>query len=182
LTESKSPPTGTAARSAEWQDELYEVLRENGYTFFAYVPDSGHQRVIERAHEDPGAVAIPLSNEGEGVGIAAGCHLGGQKAVLLTQSGGVGNCVNYFSLIGHCSFPLLCIVTMRGEWGEQNPWQYPMGQAVEPVLHAMHIDTMPVENRADIAVTATAAVGAVDKAGRAVAILLTQRLLGVKKF
>ncbi len=158
------------------------MLRANGYTFFAYVPDSGHQRVIERAQDDSDTVAIPLSNEGEGVGIAAGCHLGGGKAVLLTQSGGIGNCVNYFSLIGHCSFPLLCIVTMRGEWGEQNPWQYPMGQAVEPVLHAMHIDTMRVENPADVAVTAAAALGAVDKAGRAVAILLTQRLLGVKKF
>ncbi|MGE0218201.1 thiamine pyrophosphate-binding protein [Mycolicibacterium sp.] len=165
-----------------WPDALYDVLRNHGYRYFTYVPDSGHQHLIERAHEDPDAVAIPLSNEGEGVGIAAGCHLGGGKAVLLTQSGGIGNCVNYFSLTQHCALPLLCIVTMRGDWGEQNPWQYPMGRAVEPVLAAMRIDTMRVADPGEVVATASAAAGAVDRAGRAVAILLTQRLLGVKKF
>ena len=36
-------------------------------------------------------------------------------------------------------FPLLTLVSMRGEFGEGNPWQFPMGQAVEPVLKAMGV-------------------------------------------
>ncbi len=58
----------------------------------------------------------------------AGAWLGGVRGVLLMQSSGVGNCVNLLSLVQECRFPLLMIVTMRGEWGETNPWQVPMGR------------------------------------------------------
>ena len=43
------------------------------------------------------------------------------------QSSGVGNCVNMLSLAKNCRFPLVILVTMRGEWAEFNPWQVPMG-------------------------------------------------------
>mgnify|MGYP003704562185 CR=1 FL=1 len=72
-----------------------------------------------------------------GVALAAGADLGGQRAVLLMQSSGVGNCINLLSLIVGCRFPLLTIVSMLGDFGEGNPWQFAMGQAVEPVLKAM---------------------------------------------
>lgn len=166
----------------DWPDQLYEVLRANGYDQFAYVPDSGLKRIIERATEDPDAIALPLANEGEGVGIVTGCYLGGSRGVLLMQSGGVGNCVNYLSLVRHCAVPFLSVVTMRGDWGEQNPWQYPMGQAAREVLNAMGVQTLPVHHAEEVAPTVEAAAGAVERAGRAVAILLSQRLLGVKKF
>jgi hypothetical protein len=35
--------------------------------------------------------------------------------------GGVGNCINMFSLTQIFRFPFLTLVTMRGEWGEFNP-------------------------------------------------------------
>jgi sulfopyruvate decarboxylase alpha subunit len=178
---SAGPPAATATRTL-WQDAVYEVLRANDYTQFAYVPDAGHQRLIERAQDDEGAFAIPLSNEGEGVGIMTGAYLGGSRGVLLTQSGGVGNCVNYLSLVRHCSIPFLMVVTMRGDQGEQNPWQYPMGQAVEPVLAAMGVQTLRVDDPEQAVPTVEIAVGAVARANRAIAVLLTQRLLGVKKF
>lgn len=165
-----------------WQDQLYDVLRGHGYVQFAYVPDAGHQRLIQRALADNDAQALPLSNEGEGVGIMAGCYLGGSRGVLLMQSGGVGNCVNYLSLVRHCAIPFLTLVTMRGDWGEQNPWQYPMGQAAESVLAAMGVQTLRAEAPDEVSTTVDAAVGAVSRANRAVAVLLTQRLLGVKKF
>ncbi|HXZ66426.1 MAG TPA: hypothetical protein VEH05_16940, partial [Streptosporangiaceae bacterium] len=108
--------------------------------------------------------------------------LGGARSVLLMQSSGVGNCVNFLSLIQHGRFPFLTLVTMRGGRGEQNPWQYPMGQAVETVLTAMGVITLVVDEAADAVPTVEAAIGMVDRAGRAVAVLLTQRLIGVKKF
>lgn len=168
--------------AAPWPDELYDVLRSDGYVQFAYVPDSGLKRIIERAAADPGAIALPLANEGEGVGVVTGCYLGGSRGVLLMQSGGVGNCVNYLSLVRHCAVPFLAVVSMRGEWGEQNPWQYPMGQAAGRVLDAVGVQPLPVYAPDEVVPTVRAATGAVERAGRAVAILLSQRLLGVKKF
>ena len=165
-----------------WADDVYAALRERDTTLVCYVPDAGHLRLIELASADPDVVAVPLTTEEEGVAVQAGAHLGGARSVLLMQSSGVGNCVNVLSLIQHGRFPFLTLVTMRGGRGEQNPWQYPMGQAVEPVLKAMGVITLPVDDAADAVPTVEAAIGMVDRAGRAVAVLLTQRLIGVKKF
>ena len=71
--------------------------------------------------------------------LAAGAWLGGERAALLMQSSGVGNCINMLSLINTCRFPFLTFITMRGEWAEFNPWQVPMSQATEPVLTAMGV-------------------------------------------
>ena len=81
--------------------------------------------------------AVVLSTEEEGIGLAAGAWLGGERSVLLMQSSGVGNVVNVLGTVKECRFPLVTIVTMRGEEGEFNPWQVPMGQATRAVLEAM---------------------------------------------
>lgn len=172
----------TAIASTTWPDAVYRELRERGTTVFSYVPDSGHRRLIECAQADDGVVAVPLTCEEEGVAISAGVSLGGGRAVLLMQSSGVGNCVNFLSLIEHCRFPFLTLVAMRGGLGEQNPWQFAMGQATRTVLEAMGVIVSAVDDPADVAPAVRAALGMVDRADRSAAILLTQRLLGVKEF
>ena len=64
----------------------------------------------------------------------AGAWLGGQRGALLMQGSGVGQCVNMLSLTQVCRFPLLIVATMRGESGETNPWQVPMGSTAGAVL------------------------------------------------
>src|SRR5207244_11114675 len=94
---------------------------------------------------DPGVHSIPLTTEEEGVALIAGADLGGERAVLLMQSSGVGNCINMLSLIKGGRFPLLTLVSMRGDFGAGNPWQYAMGQATEPVLEAIGVICLRVE-------------------------------------
>ncbi|MBM3491750.1 MAG: phosphonopyruvate decarboxylase [Alphaproteobacteria bacterium] len=173
---------GEAPNTADWQDALYDLLRQNGVTQFAYVPDAGHARLIDRSLADNGAHSVPLTTEEEGVALLAGADLGGARAVLLMQSSGVGNCVNLLSLMKGGRFPLLTIVSMRGDFGEGNPWQYPMGQAVEPVLAAMGVICLRIERPEEVLPTAGAALTMAFQSGQAVAVLLTQKLLGAKKF
>jgi sulfopyruvate decarboxylase TPP-binding subunit len=71
---------------------------------------------------------------------------------------------------------------MRGDFGEGNPWQMPMGQAVEPVLEAMGVLCMRVDRPEDVVPGAVAALTMTFKSGNAVAVLLTQKLLGAKAF
>ncbi|MDQ2802503.1 MAG: phosphonopyruvate decarboxylase, partial [Pseudomonadota bacterium] len=125
---------GTETAQIRWPDELYALLRQHRVTQFSYVPDAGHRVLIDRALADPEAHAVPLTTEEEGVALIAGADLGGERGVLLMQSSGVGNCINMLSLIAGGRFPMLTLVSMRGEYGEGNPWQFAMGQAVEPVL------------------------------------------------
>ena len=127
------------------QQQRSHSHRANGVTQFCYVPDAGHKVLIDRSLADPDVHSVPLTTEEEGVAMVAGADLGGQRAVLLMQSSGVGNCINMLSLTQGGRFPLLTLVSMRGEYGEGNPWQFAMGQAVEPVLKAMGVIVLRAE-------------------------------------
>src|SRR5579872_6978875 len=135
----------TADAEERWQDRLYDLLRRNNVTQFSYVPDAGHRILIDRSLADPGVHSVPLTTEEEGVALLAGADLGGARGVLLMQSSGAGNCINMLSLAKGGRFPMLMLVSMRGDFGEGNPWQFPMGQAVEPVLEAMGVIVLRAE-------------------------------------
>ncbi len=173
---------GATAEAPTWPLELYRVLKRAGVRQVAYVPDAGHARLIELFNTDNDVVSNVLTTEEEGVAIAAGAWLGGERAVLLMQSSGVGNCINMLSLAAISRFPLLMLVTMRGEWAEFNPWQVPMSMATEPALHAIGVRTMRADTAADlIEITASAATLAYE-ADQQIAVLISQRLLGAKKW
>ena len=172
----------TTAVPARWQDEVFDLLRRAGVTQFGYVPDAGHTILIDRSIADPDVYAIALTTEEEGVALIAGADLGGARGVLLMQSSGVGNCINMLSLINSGRFPFLALVTMRGDFGEGNPWQYPMGQAVVPVLQAVGVTCLRADTPAEALAAVTAAITMVFQAGQAVAVLFTQKLLGAKRF
>jgi sulfopyruvate decarboxylase alpha subunit len=165
-----------------WQNNPFEILKNEGISIFSYVPDAGHKVLIDRALLDDTIAAIPLTSEQEGIGIAAGAYLGGSKAVLLMQSSGVGNCINQLSLIKHGQFPFLTIISMRGEFGEGNPWQYAMGEAVIPSLESIGVKCLKIYNQDDVSKTIQSALTMTFKAERSIAVLLSQKLLGSKKF
>jgi sulfopyruvate decarboxylase alpha subunit len=165
-----------------WQHELYDLLRRNGITQFCYVPDAGHSILIDRSLADPDVHSIALTTEEEGVALIAGADLGAARAVLLMQSSGVGNCINMLSLIKGGRFPFLTLVSMRGDFGEGNPWQFPMGQATQPVLEAMGVICLRIERPEDVIATTGAALTMAFKSGQAVAVLLGQKLIGAKPF
>ena len=165
-----------------WPDEIYRILRDWDVTQFSYVPDAGHTVLINRSLEDPEVHSVALTSEEEGVAMLAGAHLGGARGVVLMQSSGVGNCVNMFSFVQNGQFPMLILVSMRGDFGEGNPWQMPMGQATQPILEACGFICMRVEQPAEVASALQAACTMVYQAGQAVAVLLTQRLIGAKAF
>src|SRR5499425_3329170 len=168
------------AAPTKWQDEVFDLLRRGGVTQFAYVPDAGHTILIDRSLADPDVHSIALTTEEEGVALAAGADLGGARAVLLMQSSGVGNCINMLSLIKGARFPFLTLVSMRGDFGEGNPWQFAMGQAVTPVLEAMGVIVLRAEHPDEVIEVVSAAITMVFKSGQSVAVLLTQRLIGAK--
>ena len=168
--------------AARWQDQLYDLLRRNNVTQFAYVPDAGHRIVIDRSLADPGAQSVALTTEEEGIALLAGADLGGARGVLLMQSSGTGNCVNMLSLMKGGHFPLLTLISMRGDFGEGNPWQFPMGQATQPVLEAMGVLCVRIERPEEVVPTTSAAITMAFQAGNAVAVLLTQKLIGAKAF
>ena len=165
-----------------WPLEIYKVLKEAGIKQVAYVPDAGHSQLIKACHADKNIKAVCLTTEEEGVAMLAGAWLGGDRGVLLMQSSGAGNCINMLGMVAECRFPLLMILTMRGHWGEFNPWQVPMSQATVPSLNAIGVAVQMVNQPDDAAETVAAAARLAFSTGRAVAVLLSQRVIGAKQF
>jgi sulfopyruvate decarboxylase alpha subunit len=146
------------------------------------VPDAGHSRLIRLCEADASKRVITLTTEEEGIALLAGAWLGGERGVLLLQSSGVGNCINMLSLPSICQVPLLMLVTMRGEWGEFNPWQVPMGQGTQPALEAMGVIVRRADEAEHVAATVEGAARLAFNTCRSVAVLIGQRVLGAKDF
>jgi sulfopyruvate decarboxylase alpha subunit len=174
--------THTPTTAPAWQAAIFKVLKEGGVRQIAYVPDAGHSHAIRAAIADPEIEDIVLTTEEEGVALVCGAWLGGQRAVLLMQSSGVGNCVNMFSLLKSADFPFFTIVTMRGEFAEFNPWQNPMGQATPGVLELMGIQVMRASHPDEVEQIVSAGFDAAFQGGQKVAVLLGQNLIGRKKW
>ena len=164
-----------------WSVAAHRHFTAAGVRQVAYVPDAGLTRLIERCREDNAIETVMCATEEEGIGLAAGAWLGGQKAAVLMQSSGVGNTINAIaSLITSAHFPLFSVVTMRGQWGEGNPWQVPMGQAVRPVLEAVGVKVFQADSADDVAPMIEAGLRMAFSTDQAVAVLVSQRVIGSK--
>ena len=165
-----------------WPDEIFQVL--NAYTVqqIAYVPDSGHARLIQLCQANNELKSIPVTTEEEGIALLAGAWLGGQRGALLMQSSGVGNCLNMLSLTKTCRFPLLLLITMRGQWGEFNPWQVPMGQNSESLLKLAGVLTFGVDESSRVKDTVKAAAQMAFEGPAAAAVMISQQIIGAKTF
>ena len=166
----------------DWRDQIFEVLQDHEVRQVYHVPDAGHSRLIEACQRSNAMRTLALTTEEEALGLAAGAWLGGQRSVTLMQSSGVGNTINLIGLTKTLRFPFLTLITMRGDYGEFNSWQYPMGQGTPKVLEAMGVQLYSVERAEEVKATVDAAARAAFNGGQAVAVLLRQKLIGIKDF
>jgi len=168
--------------TTSWQDKIFTLLQSFDIKHLVHVPDAGHATCIEMADADPAINSVVLTTEEEGIGYLCGAWLGGERGVLLMQSSGVGNCINTLGLQSNTGFPLLMLITMRGEWAEFNPWQNPMGQATAKVLEAMGVMIWRADQPDDVEPMIKGAAAMAFNGERACAVLLGQRLIGEKKW
>ncbi|MDA0661876.1 MAG: thiamine pyrophosphate-binding protein [Proteobacteria bacterium] len=170
------------APQIDWPAAIFDVLREKGVTQVCHVPDAGHDRLIKLCNGHNDMSVTTLTTEEEGVGLLAGAWLGGQRGVLLMQSSGVGNTINALALPAACRMPLLTIVSMRGEWGEGNPWQVPAGRGAPKALEAMGVALYRADSAEEVGATVDAAARIAFNTNSQTAVLLSQRLIGAKSF
>lgn len=171
-----------SAKSTHWSACVHQLFKAYRVTIVSFVPDGGLRQLIDLCQADRDMYAVTLTTEEEGIALAAGAYLGGQRSALLMQSSGVGNCINMLSLPNICNMPLFMLVTMRGEWGEFNPWQLPMGQSTPRVLEASGVILQRVNSVNEVCTTVEAAMKLAFDSRCRVAVLLSQNLIGIKHF
>jgi len=171
-----------AEQGADWPEDIFAILQRYDVRQVPYVPDAGHSQLIKRVLASSTMRGIPLTTEEEGVALLAGAWAGGQRGVLLMQSSGVGNCINMLSLTQIFRFPFLTLVTMRGEWGEFNPWQVQMGSNTQGILELAGIKVLRASRPDEVREVVEAGAAQAYNACTPTAVLLSQRLIGAKVF
>jgi sulfopyruvate decarboxylase alpha subunit len=168
--------------SVHWSRGLYDLIKQQGIRQVSLVPDAGHSALIRLCEADADLRMVRLTTEEEGIALAVGAWLGGEKSVLLMQSSGVGNCINMLSMLSVCQVPLPILVTMRGDWAEFNPWQVPMGRATKNVLEEMCVLVNRADSEEDVVPLAEGTLRIAYNTLRPAALLIGQRILGAKTF
>ena len=125
----------------QWASGVCAGLHAAGSRHVVYVPDNPLSHVLRILRESfPDVITTLATREEEAFGIAAGLDLGGARPTVMLQSSGLGNSLNALtSLLGPYKIPALVVISMRGDAGEWNDAQVPMGRAVRPICDAISV-------------------------------------------
>lgn len=172
----------SAVKSAHWSDDVFRAMKAREIRTVCTIPDGGLIQLLKMVEADPAMRLVTLSTEEEGMGIVTGQWIGGNRSMIAMQSSGVGNCINALGHPSNYRAPCLMLVTMRGQWGEFNPWQVSMGQAVKPCLEAVGVKCFPVDKPDEVGETFAAAADMAFNGNLSTAVLVSQRIIGAKGF
>lgn len=171
-----------AAKPIDWSEDVFREMKARNIETVCTIPDGGLTRLLKMVEADKAMRLVTLSTEEEGMGVVTGQWLGGKRALMAMQSSGVGNCINALGYPATLRAPCLMLVTMRGQWGEFNPWQVPMGTAVRPCLEAVGVRCFPVDKPEEVGETFAAAADMAFNGSLSAAVLVSQRIIGAKGF
>lgn len=147
VTTTLLPPSATPA----WAPGICAGLHASGIRHVVYVPDNPLSHLLDGlARAYPDVRQTLATREEEAVGIAAGLYLGGVRPAILMQSSGLGNCANALaSLLLAYQVPVVFVMSMRGDPGEWNWAQVPLGRAIRPMLDALGVPHVTVDRPED---------------------------------
>ncbi len=133
-----------------WASGVCAGVHAAGSRDVVYVPDNPLSHVLNELGERFRDVRLVLATrEEEAFGIAAGLYLGGRRPAVMLQSSGLGNSLNAItSLVLPYRIPMLILVSMRGDLGEWNSAQVPMGRAVRSIFDAIGVPYSTVDSAA----------------------------------
>ena len=164
-----------------WSQCVIEQLKAYEIRYLSYVPDAMGEQLLKLARQDDFFDLTPLAREEEGVGVVAGQYLGGQRGAVLMPTSGVGNAINALaSLAIPYQIPMPLFIGFRGDLGEFNAAQVPMGQALRPIFDALRIPYVELSRPDEVSVQVGGALKLTYSLEQPVALLISTQLAGWK--
>jgi sulfopyruvate decarboxylase subunit alpha len=158
--------------------QVYEALKECDIRLVSALPETWLVHLIRMAEEDPTMTLVRLAKEEEAVGISAGAHFAGVKSALLMQNHGFLAAINGIVSFAHLyKIPLLMLISYRGSFGEKDPWQTQGGNVTEPLLRALGIPYIFLDNADTVKRRIRQAQTLAESSLQPVAILLMRDLM-----
>lgn len=169
---------GETMARLDWSKRLLDAFAAEGISFLPYLPDGALAAAVTLADERPEFTLVPLTREEEGVGIAAGVYLAGQRAAMLIQVSGLGNSLNAIGSLAMAQrIPLLLVVTERGGLGETVSTQVPFGAAARRIVETMGISCFELRSEDEIPAVVGGAAGLAFVSRVPVVVLVSSVLL-----
>ena len=157
---------------------VYDALKQCGVRLLSVLPETWLVHLVSMAEADPAMTLVRLAKEEEGVGVSVGAHLAGVRSAMLMQNHGLLASVNgIVSLAQLYRVPLLMLVSYRGGFGEEHPWQTEGGAVTEDVLRALRIPYLLLERPGEVAARLRQAQTLAEASLRPVALLLCRDLM-----
>jgi sulfopyruvate decarboxylase alpha subunit len=167
---------------ADWVRALLSAFRDDDIRHLVYVPDQMLGSIFAAAESEPFFQLTPVHREEEAVGVACGMYLGGERAAMVIQSSGLGNCLNALGALAIASrIPVPVVVGLRGELGEFNPAQFAMGRGVPGCLSALGVQHFTVDDPEKVGRIAGGAIMSCYASSQPVGLLLSAQVTGWKK-
>ena len=126
-------------------ETLIREFKSNGVTHVVTIPDSETNHLYELMVEQDWLDIVPVSREGETMGVALGLTVAGKVPVCLIQNTGMmesGDSIRGMAL--DTGFPLVLVVGYRG-WTRRGVTTDTAATYTEPFLHAFGINYYLVE-------------------------------------
>jgi sulfopyruvate decarboxylase subunit alpha len=157
---------------------IYDALKACGVQLMSALPETWLVHLIRMADDDPEMILVRLAKEEEGVGVSAGAHFADVKSAMLMQNHGFLAAINGIVSFAHLyKIPLLMLITYRGTHGERDPWQTQGGNVTEPLLRAMCIPYVMLDDPASVARRIRQAQTLAESSLQPVAVLLMRDLM-----
>lgn len=130
---------------------LVNEMKAAGISLVVSLPDNGLCEVYLLTRDDPYFRLVPVTNEGEGVAIAAGAWLGGKRSIMVMESSGLRVASEALARLGlGFGIPVLLLMSYRGCLGDGNWWAINQGVVLEPMLKALRIPYCIIDKDEDI--------------------------------
>ena len=150
---------------------VVEALRNNQVPFVSVLPDSWMFEAYQLLCEDPYFRVVPVTHEGEGVCICAGAWAGGLRSAIMMENSGLRAAAESLGRL-YC-YPVLLLMSYRGDFGDSAYFGRPIGRTTEPILEALEIPYLVIRKEQEIERSIQEAVTTLDTANGPVALLFS---------
>ena len=157
---------------------VYTSLKDCGVRLISVLPETWLVHLVTLAEADADVTLVRLAKEEEGIGISAGAHLAGISSAMLMQNHGLLASLNgIVSLAQLYRIPLLMLISLRGGFGEEHPWQTEGGMVTEALLETLRVPFERLQTPEHVAQRVREAQTLANAALRPVALLLCRELM-----
>ena len=119
---------------------VIEAMKSSGIDFVVDLPSRAFKALNEMVEQDSHFIHVAVGNEGDGVAICGGAWLGGKKPAMIMENSGLF--LSSYALARSAitfGFPMLLLMSYRGQLGEARWFSMVSGWATEAVLDALRI-------------------------------------------